>query len=330
MLTAVLAILAVVLAIASLAIGPVDIGMTGVLVALAGGGDEVNRIIVTELRLPRTILACAIGATLGLAGAALQGYVRNPLASPSLIGASNAAAFGAVLALSLGLGGVSSFVLPVMAIAAAFGCVLLILALTHNDPRMLTLILAGLALSSLFGALISLALNLAPNPFGALEIAFWLLGSLADRSTDHLWISLPFMAASWILLAWDRRGLQALSFGEETAMTMGVDLARLRLRVIGGTAIGVGGAVAVSGVIGFVGLVVPHLVRPFVGHDPGRILLPSALAGACLLTAADCVVRVVPATNELRLGVVTALIGVPFFLHLLFKERRSAVIARHA
>jgi len=188
---------------------------------------------------------------------------------------------------------------------------------------MLTLVLAGMALSSLAGALTSLALSLSPNPFALAEIVFWLLGSLADRSLTHVWLALPFMAVGWALLLTAGRHLDALTLGELTARSLGVDLGRLRLRIVLGTALAVGAAVAVSGTIGFVGLIVPHLMRPLVGWQPGRLLLPSALGGAALTLAADIAVRL-PGGAELKLGVVTALIGAPFFLALVLRTRGSA------
>lgn len=323
-LLAVLAAVVTCLGALSMMIGPVLLSPIDIVSAVVGTGLEIDRVVVLEIRLPRTLLAATIGATLGLSGAAIQGLVRNPLASPSLLGTSQAAALGAVSALALGLGGALSYALPATAIVMSFVSALVLIMVTRNDYRPLSLILAGLALSSLFGALVSLALNLAPNPFSALEIAFWLLGSLADRSFDHLWLSLPFMAASWVLLWLQGRNLKALTLGEETARSLGVNLGRLRLLVVAGISIGVGAAVAVSGVIGFVGLVVPHLMRPLVAHDPARLAGPSALAGAALLLAADSAVKLIPTTGEeIRLGVLTALIGVPFFLYLVVRERST-------
>ncbi len=185
----------------------------------------------------------------------------------------------------------------------------------------MTLLLAGLALSSLAGAAVSLALNLAPNPYAALEIAFWLLGSLEDRSFQHLAMAAPFMAVSWLLLLGTRGSLRVLTLGEDVARTSGVDIGRLRLITVLGVAMGVGAAVAVSGVIGFVGLITPHLVRPFVGYDPARVHIPAMLTGSALLLAADCASRLIPSTGEIRIGVLTALIGVPFFIWLVLKQR---------
>ncbi|MGO4711760.1 FecCD family ABC transporter permease [Bradyrhizobium sp. 2TAF24] len=319
----ILAVLASALFVASLGVGPVKLAPATVVRALLGLGSDVHLIIVREIRLPRAILAFAIGGILGLSGAALQGLLRNPLASPSLFGAPQSAAFGAVLMIALGLADVRSYVLPVAAIIAAFISVFALLAVAGRNAGLLLLILTGLALQSLAGALTSLAMNLSPNPFAALEIAFWLLGSLEDRSFQHVMLALPFIVAGAIVLMSQRHAFRVLSLGEEAAQSLGVDVARVRLVTIVGVALGVGGAVAVTGTIGFIGLVAPHLVRPLVGHDPGRIMVPSALAGACLLLAADIAVRLIPATTDIKVGVLTAIIGVPFFLYLIMRERRA-------
>jgi iron complex transport system permease protein len=294
-----------------------------VLDALFGGGSEVQRIIVQDIRLPRAILGLAIGAILGLSGAALQGLLRNPLASPSLFGAPQAAAFGAVLVIALGDIDVRSFALPAAAIVAAFASVFALLAVAGRNASLLILILAGLAISSLAGAATSLTMNLSRNPFAALEIAFWLLGSLEDRSFRHVMLALPFITAGAAILMSQRHAFRALSLGEESAQSLGVDVGRLRLWAILGVALGVGGAVAVAGAIGFIGLVAPHLMRPLIGYDPARLMVPSALAGAALLLAADIAVRLIPSTSDIKVGVLTALIGVPFFLYLIVRERRA-------
>ena len=294
-----------------------------VIEALFGGGSEVQQTIVREIRLPRAILGLAIGAILGLSGAALQGLLRNPLASPSLFGAPQSAAFGAVLMISLGWADVRSYALPVAGIVMAFVSVFVLLGIAGRNAGLLLLILSGLAISSLAGAATALVMNLSPNPFAALEIAFWLLGSLEDRSFRHVMLALPFIIAGAIVLMSQRNAFRALSLGEETAQSLGVDVGRLRLLVIIGVALGVGGAVSVTGTIGFIGLVAPHLVRPLIGHDPARLLMPSALTGAALLLAADIAVRIIPSTTDIKVGVLTSIIGVPFFLYLIVRERRT-------
>lgn len=307
---------------ASMLTGPVAITPARLLAALTGHGDRITDAILFELRLPRTLLGLGVGAMLGLAGAALQGYLRNPLAEPSVLGASNAAALGAVCALYFGLAQVHPALLPLMAIASGLIALALLFLLAGQSESPLTLILAGIAVSTLAGAGISLALNLSPNPFAAMEIMTWLLGSLENRSFHHVWVALPCIVLGGALLFLDGRALDALTLGEEGASALGIDLRRARLRLLLGVAIGVGGAVAVSGSIGFVGLIVPHLVRPLTDRSPSAILLPSMLAGGLLLLLADIGVRLIPATNELKLGVVTAFLGVPVFLVYLMRERR--------
>jgi iron complex transport system permease protein len=320
---AALVVLVIMLALVSLGIGPVRLSPVIVIDALFGGGSDVQQVIVREIRLPRAILGFAIGAILGLSGAALQGLLRNPLASPSLFGAPQTAAFGAVLVIALGVADVRSYALPVAAITAAFASVFVLLAVAGRNAGLLILILAGLAISSLAGAATALVMNLSGNPFVVLEIAFWLLGSLEDRSFRHVLLALPFIVAGAIILLSQRNAFRALSLGEETAQSLGVDVGRLRLYVILGVALGVGGAVAVSGTIGFIGLVAPHLMRPLIGHDPARLLVPSALTGAALLLAADIAVRIIPSTSDIKVGVLTSIIGVPFFLYLIIRERRA-------
>src|ERR1700712_4786503 len=318
-----LVVVVVLLALISLGIGPVRLSPLTVINALFGGGSDVQQVIVREIRLPRAILGVAIGAILGLSGAALQGLLRNPLASPSLFGAPQSAAFGAVLMIALGWADVRSYALPVAGIVMAFVSVFALLGIAGRNAGLLLLILAGLAISSLAGAATALVMNLSSNPFVVLEIAFWLLGSLEDRSFRHVMLALPFIIAGAVILWTQRNAFRALSLGEETAQSLGVDVGRLRLIVITGTALGVGGAVAVAGTIGFIGLVAPHLMRPLIGHDPARLLVPSALTGSALLLAADIAVRIVPSTSDIKVGVLTSIIGVPFFLYLIMRERRA-------
>ncbi|HEX7782225.1 MAG TPA: iron ABC transporter permease [Sphingobium sp.] len=309
-------------ALLSVAIGTAPLSFDRIIGALAGGGDPVAHIILFDLRMPRALLGLSVGAMLGLAGAALQGYLRNPLAEPSVVGVSNAAALGAVIALYYGFAGLHASVLPAMAVMGAIVALVVLFALAGKSESPLTLILAGIAISTLAGAGISLTLNLSPNPFAAMEIATWLLGSLEDRSINHVLIALPCIAVGIALLLWNGRALDALTLGEDGARALGVDLGRMRIRLMLGVAIGVGGAVAVSGSVGFIGLIVPHIVRPLTDRSPSAVLLPSALGGAVLLTLADVLVRIIPTSNELKLGVVTAFLGVPVFLVHLMRERR--------
>ena len=306
----------------SLAIGPARLSSSAVLDALLGRGAEAARIIVVEIRLPRAILALLIGGALGLSGAVLQGYLRNPLAEPGLIGVSAASAFGAVLTLYTGVASAFALALPLGGIAGAALGVLAVQLLAGRETGSLALILAGIAVTSFAGALTALALNLAPSPFAALEIVFWMMGSLADRSFTHVALAAPFIIIGMALLLTTGRALDALTLGEDTAATLGINLSALRRRIIAGTAIAVGAATAVAGAIGFIGLVVPHLLRPWTGYRPSKLLPASALGGAALTLAADCAVRLIATGNELKLGVVTALIGAPFFLWLVVAERR--------
>ena len=320
----VLGLATLVLTLASLAVGyaPLDLGQA--FADWFSGSDTLARVVLVELRLPRAVLGAAVGFSLGMTGAAMQGFLRNPLADPGVIGISAGAAFGAVVAFYSGLAHVFALALPLGGIAGAAVAAAAVFWLGGRQASTTGLVLAGVALSSLFGALIALALNLSPNPYAALEIVFWLLGSLADRSLDHVALALPLAALGWILIAAAAPALDALSLGDDTAASLGFDLGRLRLQLVAGAALSTGAAVAVSGVIGFVGLVVPHLLRPFVGHSPGRLLVASGFGGAILMLASDILVRILPTVPELRLGVVTSLIGAPFLFWLLYRLRREA------
>ncbi len=290
--------------------------------------DEIDRslawLILEEVRLPRALLGLIVGATLGLTGAGLQGLLRNPLAEPGLIGASSGAALGAVLVFYFGWAAGSAMMVPLGGVAGALLSLGLLYMLAGKNPSIVTIILAGVAISAFASALTSLALSLAASPYAVYEIIFWLLGSFTDRSMDQVWFSAPFIAVGLVLVASTARALDALTLGEDTAASLGFDQSSLKLRSILGTGLAVGAAVSVTGVIGFVGLVVPHLVRPLVGHQPGRLLLPSALAGATLVLGADLLVRLPTIGPEPKLGVVTSLIGAPFFLWLILRTRREA------
>lgn len=320
----ILTALVLVMFVAALVIGPAGVGPWESLRALILGDRGPLSLVMREIRLPRALLAVMIGAALGLAGAAMQGYLRNPLADPGLIGVSGSAALGAVLSIQTGLAAVAALALPLAALTGALAGVLCVLALAGPRGGALTLILAGIAISALAGALTSLVLNLSPNPFAANEIVFWMMGSLADRSMTHVWIALPLIAGGALLLATLSRGLEALTLGEDAAEAMGINLARMRLVLIFGTAAVVGASTAVAGAIGFVGLVVPHILRGFVGARPGRLLWASALGGSVMLLAADIAVRVILPSRDLKLGVLTALVGAPLFLHLIYRTRKTA------
>jgi len=317
-----LALLVAALFAASLLVGPAGLGVADSLRALFRGEGEAIVLVMREIRLPRAILGLLIGAALGLAGAAMQGYLRNPLAEPGLVGISSSASLGAVLALQTGLAAALPLALPLSALAGAGVAVLLVLALAGPRGGVLALILAGVALSALTGALVSLVLNLSPNPYAAMEIVYWMMGSLADRSMQHVQLAAPFILAGMVALLTLGRGLDALTLGEDAAQSMGVNLPRLRIILILGTASAVGAAVAVAGAVGFVGLVVPHLLRPLVGARPSRLLPAAAFGGAAMLLAADIATRLIAPDRDLKLGVLTALVGAPFFLHLIWRLRR--------
>jgi iron complex transport system permease protein len=294
---------------------------------LLGGADrsgtDLARLILFELRVPRALLGLTVGCSLGLAGAVLQGLTRNPLAEPGLLGISSGAALGAVIAIYSGLALQAPLATPLLGLVGAFATSLLTLALGRGGG-MLVLILAGSAVSGLMLAGTALALNLAPNPYAAYEISQWLLGSLADKSWDHLALAAPFMVVGCALLLGTGRALDALSLGEQQAQSLGVDLPRLRLRIIAGTALAVGAATSISGAIGFIGLVAPHLVRGASGYEPRRVLVPATLCGGAVLLAADLLTRLLPLDQELKLGVVTGLVGAPFFIALVLRLKRAA------
>jgi iron complex transport system permease protein len=285
-------------------LGPVPVDLGALM-----HGDAEARAIVWEIRFPRALTAWLVGAALGLAGAALQGLLRNPLADSGVLGLSGFAALGAVLAFAFGF----AFLAPLMAVLFALGASLLITALGAAARGPASLVLIGVGLSSSAGGLIALVLNLAPNPGALADLVNWTLGSVEGRSLEDAALvgALLVIGAALVLAA--SRGLQALTLGEEAAAAIGAELARTRWLVVFGAAACVGGATAVAGVIGFVGVAAPHLVRAFSGHDPARVLLPSALAGGAMLSAADVLVRVLPTDSELKLGVAAALIGGPVF-----------------
>jgi iron complex transport system permease protein len=297
----------------SLAIGPSGFGWPH--------AGEAGRLIFWEIRLPRAVLGALVGATLGLAGAALQGYLRNPLAEPTLLGVSGGAALGAVLAIHLGLSQVLSLALPVGGLLGAAAALLAVAALAGLRGGPLTLILAGLAVSATATALISLALNLSRNPFASIEMVFWMMGSLSDRSLTQVWLGTPLMLAGMGLLLLVGRALDALTLGEDAALSLGIDARRTRRNIMVGVALSVGAATAITGVIGFVGLLVPHALRPSIGHRPGLLLPASLIGGAALVLLADIALRLLEPWAEVRIGVLTALFGAPFFIWLVLKTR---------
>ena len=309
------------LSLLSLSQGPTFLPLDTIISSLYSQANTSTNIIIQEIRLPRTLLSIMIGAALGLSGAALQGYLRNPLAEPGIIGVSGCAALGAVIVFYSGLTSIISIALPLGGMAGAAISVLLLGLLAGYKSSVMTIILAGVAITSLAGSLTSLVLSLAPNPFATFEIFFWLLGSLADRSFEHVkLIIFPLVIGIGLLLT-TGRALDALTLGEDVASSLGFNLQRIKWTIVIGISLAVGVAVSVSGIIGFVGLVVPHLLRPIADFRPGILLPLSMLGGINLTLAADILVRVISQGPELKLGVVTALIGSPFFLYLVIKSR---------
>ncbi len=283
--------------------------------------DNADGWIFLELRLPRAVLGLCIGAVLGLSGAVMQGYLRNPLADPTVLGVSASAALGGVLAIFTGLN-MLPFGLFGCAMIGAGASILLLLAISRGGGP-IGFILGGMVLSTLAGALTAFIISIAPNPFAASEIINWLMGALTDRLMSDVWTALPFMVVGTLLLFSTGRALDALSLGENGARSLGIDLLRLQWIIVLGVGLAVGASVAVSGVVGFIGLIVPHLIRGLYGEQPSQILLPSALGGAVLTLTADSMVRLVPGPGEVRLGIAMAVLGAPFFLALLLHYRKG-------
>ncbi|MGC6512066.1 MAG: FecCD family ABC transporter permease [Parvibaculales bacterium] len=287
--------------------------------AMFGGEDDVARQILFDIRLPRALAAWLVGATLGVSGAALQGLLRNPLADPGVLGVSAGAVLGATLVIFYSLAASSVLVMPAAAILGALTATLFIAAVARRSANMTVLILAGVGVSSFAGALMALMMNLAPNPFTLSDMVNWTLGSVAYRSMDDILLVLPFMAIGLVVLWRVRRGLSALTLGEESAHALGVNLRHLRFGVIAGTGLLTGAGVALAGAIGFLGIIAPHMIRPYVGYDPARSLLPSGLLAGLILVVSDIAVRMLPGVTELKLGVVAALIGAPVFVAIAVK-----------
>lgn len=316
--------LAALIVLVSLLLGPATLSLGDVAAGLIGRGDPRVVLIVRDIRLPRIIAALFAGAALGGAGAALQGLLRNPLADPGVLGVSSAASLAAVLAVYFGLSATAPVATPIAAMAGALGATALLYALGGGAVSTERLILVGVGISSACGALTALAMNLAPNPFVLSDLVNWLFGTVANRALIDDVRAAPFLAAGFALLVFAGPGLSALALGEETAASLGADLSRLRLAIVVGAALLVGASVALAGAIGFVGVVAPHLARPLVRHDPGRLIAPAAAIGAVMVAAADLLVRVLPFSQELKLGVAAALFGAPAFVVITARTRRIA------
>ena len=302
-------------------LGSTPMELSRVAAALLGQASPGDTIIVWEIRLPRALAAFVVGAALGVSGAALQGLLRNPLAEPGVLGVTATASLAATFTLYYGFAASSPYILPISSIIGALAATTLLALAAIRIQSVVTLILLGVGLSSFSAAAMSLLLNLAPNPFSLSDMINWLLGSVANRSFDDLKITVPFIAAGLAILFASRRGLSALTLGEEAASGVGLDLRRQRIAVVLGAGLATGAAVALAGAIGFVGIVAPHIVRPVVNHDPARSLAPSALLGGLILVIADIGVRLLPTNTELKLGVVAALIGAPAFVWIAIQRR---------
>ena len=306
----------------SLSVGSSDVS------ALKGLGEwmfqreTLDAIVIGEIRLPRTLIALLVGAALGLSGAALQGLLRNPLADPGLTGASQGAALGAAAVFYFGVFPQAGGAAPAMAGLMGAGLAMMLMLFLAGSARQSMVIMAGLAISTLTGALLAMVLNFAPNPYAMQELVFWLLGSVANRGFEHLWILLLALILGGGLVLSQRRLMLGLSLGEKVAISLGLSTTWGSRVIVLGAAVLVGTAVSIAGAIGFVGLIVPHLVRPFVANRPDKVLLPSALAGATLVCLADTLIRSLPLGPELKLGVLTSLLGAPLFIWLIWKERR--------
>ncbi|MEX6632452.1 FecCD family ABC transporter permease [Hyphococcus lacteus] len=316
-----LVVLSSILIIISLFIGPASIAPTAAIAALFNDHGAIS-VVVREIRLPRALAAWVAGACLGAAGAGLQGLLRNPLADPGVLGVSAAAALGAVLSIYFNFATLAFWVTPFSAILFALGATTILYVLGAGRVSTARLILIGVGISSLCGALLSLVMNLSPNPYALSDLINWLFGTVANRSFQDIALTVPFTVVGFAAIYASGPGLSALTLGEETAATIGANLARTTMLVIAGAAALVGASVAIAGAIGFIGIVAPHIVRAFSGHNPAHVLVPSALLGGAILTAADLMIRVLPFDQELKLGVAAALIGAPGFVWVAMSSKR--------
>ena len=322
MIFPVLIVIVLAVAFLSLATGSAPVAVLPGLSDWLHGINSSAAMVIGDIRLPRTLLSLTVGASLGLSGAALQGLLRNPLADPSQTGASQGAALGAAAVFYFGLFPFAGEVAPALAGLLGAGVALLLMLGLAGSARSSMVIMAGLAISTLTGAALATVLNFAPNPFAMQELVFWLLGSVSERSLGHLVFLLPALIVGGALIWGQRHLLVALSLGEQVAQSLGLAVIRGSRLIVLGVALLVGASVAIAGNIGFVGLLVPHLVRPLVGHRPDRLLLPSALFGAVLVGLADICVRLLPPGREIKLGVLTSLLGMPLFIWLIWKDRQ--------
>lgn len=302
------------LILAAIMLGSTPLGTRQILQALMGQGPAGDAIVLWDIRLPRAIAAYAVGAALGLSGAALQGLLRNPLAEPGVLGVSASASLFATFTLYFGFSAISSLVLPLAAIAGALVATSFLAVVASRVNSVVALILIGVGISSFSGALMTLLMNFAPNPFSLSDMINWMMGTVANRSFEDILFAAPFLILGSMLILSSGKDLSAFTLGEEAASGIGVNLTAVRMKIVFGTGFCTGAAVAIAGAVGFVGIVAPHLVRPHVDHEPSATLLPSALLGGVILVAADIFIRVAPTAAELKLGVVAALLGAPIFI----------------
>ena len=306
-------------------LGSTTMPLDRVMAGLLGYGTSSDQMIVWDIRLPRGIAAFLVGSALAMSGAALQGLLRNPLAEPGVLGVTSMASLGATIAIYYGFAALSHWALPIFSVGGALAATFFIMLASARTQSITTLILIGVGISSFSGALMSFVMNMAPNPFTLSEMINWMLGSVSNRSFADLKLMAPFIVSGMVILFFASRSLSVLTLGEEAATGLGVNTKRLRMLIIIGSGLATGGAVALAGAIGFVGIIIPHMIRPFVDHDPARSLVPSAIAGGLALTLADILVRILPTLNELKLGVAAALFGAPFFIWIVLRQRINHV-----
>jgi len=314
--------LALGMALLSLLLGPADLSASQILGGLFSSHGMAS-VVARDIRLPRAALALFVGGALGASGAALQGLFRNPLAEPGVTGVTSAAGLGAVVAFYFGFASAHPILLPVFAVLGALASASILYLLSRAGAGAIALVLGGVAIASLATALTALALSLSPNPYAMSEIVIWMMGSLKDRTFSDLAFAAPLTTLGVIVLLTPARGLDALVLGEEAAHSLGINVHGIRRSVVLGVALATGAATAAAGAVSFVGLVVPHLLRPFYGYEPARLIWPSALGAAALVTAADIAVRLISPDEKLPLGVLTALLGAPFFIWLILRMRRD-------
>ncbi len=301
-------------------VGPTQIPIITSLKTIFSVGPSVEHTIVWEIRMPRTLAAYLVGMCLGASGAALQGLLRNPLAEPGVLGVSACASLGATIVIYYGLAQSSVYSVPLAAVTGALVGTIFLAFIAKNVDSVTTLILIGVGISSLAGAGMALLTSIAPNPFYLSDMVTWMLGSVANTSMVDILLCAPLLFLGFLILLGQQKGISVLTLGEETAGTLGLNLPRNRMLIVLSTGVLTGAAVSLAGVIGFVGIVAPHLIRPLVEHDPGKAVFPSALLAAIILVVADMTIRLLPTDSEIKLGVIAALIGAPIFMMIVYRR----------